>query len=60
MKGALLTAAALLGAAEAGVHKMKLQKVPLSEQLVSHHNSSRGIQVRHKILMEMATGISPD
>lgn len=34
MKGAVLTAAALLGAAEAGVHKMKLQKVPLSEQLV--------------------------
>ncbi|KAI1880133.1 hypothetical protein JX265_001754 [Neoarthrinium moseri] len=33
MKGALLTAAALLGAAEAGVHKMKLQKIPLSEQL---------------------------
>lgn len=36
MKGALLTAAALLGAAEAGVHKMKLQKVPLSEQLESY------------------------
>ncbi|ETS75443.1 Vacuolar protease A [Pestalotiopsis fici W106-1] len=35
MKGALLTAAALLGAAEAGVHKMKLQKIPLSEQLDS-------------------------
>ncbi|KAH6652032.1 putative vacuolar protease A [Truncatella angustata] len=36
MKGALLTAAALLGAAEAGVHKMKLQKIPLSEQLDSY------------------------
>ncbi|ORY58845.1 vacuolar protease A [Pseudomassariella vexata] len=34
MKGALLTAAAvLLGSAEAGVHKMKLKKVPLSDQL---------------------------
>lgn len=34
MKGALLTAAALLGAAQAGgVHKMKLQKIPLAEQL---------------------------
>ncbi|KAK5625233.1 hypothetical protein RRF57_000949 [Xylaria bambusicola] len=33
MKGALLSAAALLGSAHAGVHKMKLQKVPLSEQL---------------------------
>lgn len=27
-------AAALLGSASAGVHKMKLQKIPLSEQLV--------------------------
>ncbi|KAL8705532.1 MAG: hypothetical protein Q9201_001349 [Fulgogasparrea decipioides] len=29
----LLAAGALLGLAEAGVHKMKLQKIPLSEQL---------------------------
>ena len=34
MKGALLTAAVLLGSAQGAVHKMKLQKVPLSEQLV--------------------------
>ena len=27
---------ALLGLAEAGVHKMKLQKIPLSKQLVSY------------------------
>ncbi|KAH6615607.1 vacuolar protease A precursor [Chaetomium sp. MPI-SDFR-AT-0129] len=33
MKGALLTAALLLGSAQGAVHKMKLQKVPLSEQL---------------------------
>ncbi|KAH8904552.1 eukaryotic aspartyl protease [Coniochaeta sp. PMI_546] len=33
MKGALLTAAVLLGSAQAGVHKMKLKKIPLSEQL---------------------------
>ncbi|GAW24584.1 hypothetical protein ANO14919_141730 [Xylariales sp. No.14919] len=34
MKGALLSAAVLLGSAQAGgVHKMKLQKVPLAEQL---------------------------
>lgn len=33
--GALLAAGALLGSASAGVHKMKLQKIPLSEQLVS-------------------------
>ncbi|KAL2176624.1 aspartic protease [Thermothelomyces heterothallicus CBS 202.75] len=34
MKGAfLLTAAVLLGSAQGAVHKMKLQKIPLSEQL---------------------------
>ncbi|KAL2163490.1 hypothetical protein VTH06DRAFT_5548 [Thermothelomyces fergusii] len=33
MKGALLTAAVLLGSAQGAVHRMKLQKVPLSEQL---------------------------
>jgi len=33
--GALVAAAALLaGSAQAGVHKLKLKKVPLSEQLV--------------------------
>lgn len=35
MKGALLTAAALLGSAQAGVHKMKLKKIPLGEQLAA-------------------------
>ncbi|KAK0649418.1 vacuolar protease A precursor [Cercophora newfieldiana] len=35
MKGALLTAAVLLGSAQAAVHKMKLKKVPLAEQLES-------------------------
>lgn len=34
MKSTLITAAALLGSAQAGIHKMKLQKVPLEEQLV--------------------------
>lgn len=35
MKGALLTAAVLLGSAQAGgIHKMKLKKIPLAEQLV--------------------------
>jgi len=35
MKGDLLLAgAALLAPAVAGVHKMKLQKIPLAEQLV--------------------------
>jgi hypothetical protein len=35
MKSTLIAAAMLLGSASAGVHKMKLQKIPLSEQLVS-------------------------
>lgn len=35
MKGALLTAAVLLGSAQGALHKMKLQKIPLSEQLES-------------------------
>ncbi len=30
----VIAAAALLGAADAGMHRMKLQKVPLTEQLV--------------------------
>jgi hypothetical protein len=35
MKNSLvIAAAALLGAADAGMHRMKLQKVPLSDQLV--------------------------
>ncbi|KAI1757655.1 aspartic peptidase domain-containing protein [Xylaria castorea] len=33
MKGALVSAAMLLGSAQAGIHKMKLKKVPLAEQL---------------------------
>lgn len=35
MKSALIAAAALAGTAHAGVHKMKLQKISLEEQLVS-------------------------
>ena len=34
MKGALIAAAALVGSAQAGVYKMKLQKVSLEQQLV--------------------------
>jgi hypothetical protein len=35
MKNSLIVAAAaLLGAADAGMHRMKLQKVPLDQQLV--------------------------
>jgi hypothetical protein len=34
MKSALIAAAALVGSAQAGVHKMKLQKISLEQQLV--------------------------
>jgi saccharopepsin len=33
---ALLAAILLLGPASAAVHKLKLKKIPLSEQLVGH------------------------
>ncbi len=33
--GSLIAAGALFGSASAGIHKLKLKKVPLSEQLVS-------------------------
>lgn len=36
MKSTLVAAAALLGSAQAGVHKMKLQKISLAEQLVRY------------------------
>jgi len=36
MKSTLIAAAALVGSAQAGVHKMKLNKVPLSEQLAGY------------------------
>lgn len=36
MKSVLIAAAALAGSAQAGVHKMKLQKISLEEQLVRH------------------------
>ncbi|KAI5467995.1 aspartic peptidase domain-containing protein [Mariannaea sp. PMI_226] len=41
MKSTLLAAAALLGSAQAGVHKMKLQKVPLAEQLATNSIESQ-------------------
>lgn len=34
MKSTLIAAAALLGSAQAEVHKLKLNKIPLEEQLV--------------------------
>jgi saccharopepsin len=54
MKGALLTAAVLLGSAQAATHKLKLKKVPLSEQLES---VPIGEQVQH--LGQKYMGIRP-
>ncbi|KOS18085.1 Vacuolar protease A [Escovopsis weberi] len=54
MKGAILAAAALLGSAQAGVHKMKLQKVPLSEQL-----EGSSIEAHAQALGQKYLGIRP-
>lgn len=39
----LLAATALLGTSSAKVHKLKLNKVPLSEQLVSNYLMEHGL-----------------
>jgi len=54
MKSALFTAALLLGSASAGVHKMKLKKVSLSDQL---DYASIDTQVKH--LGQKYMGIRP-
>ncbi|KAK0725401.1 aspartic peptidase domain-containing protein [Lasiosphaeris hirsuta] len=55
MKGALLTAAMLLGSTQAaGVHKMKLKKVPLAEQL-----DAVPIDVQMKHLGQKYMGVRP-
>lgn len=38
--GPFIAASALLGTASAGLHRMKLEKIPLSEQLVRLFKSS--------------------
>lgn len=45
-RASILAAGALLGLAEAGVHKMKLQKVPLSSQLVCWLRRVKSISTR--------------
>ncbi|KAI0007910.1 Asp-domain-containing protein [Xylariaceae sp. FL0662B] len=56
MKGALLTAAAvLLGSAQAGVHKMKLKKIPLAEQL-----ETIPIDVQMRGLGQKYMGVRPE
>lgn len=54
MKGALIAAAALLGSVSAGVHKMPLKKVSLSEQLTAANIDSH---VRH--LGQKYMGVRP-
>ncbi|KAI1430889.1 aspartic peptidase domain-containing protein [Xylaria sp. CBS 124048] len=55
MKGALLSTAVLLGSAQAAIHKMKLKKVPLSEQLeaIPIESQMRGLGQKY-------LGIRPD
>ncbi|KAK0625269.1 vacuolar protease A precursor [Bombardia bombarda] len=55
MKGALLTAAVLLGSAHGAVHKLKLKKVPLSEQL-----ESVPIDVQMQHLGQKYMGVRPE
>lgn len=50
MKSALLAAAVLLGSASAGVHKMKLQKIPLSEQLEYANVEAHGRHLNQKYM----------
>ena len=50
MKGALFAAAALLGAANAGIHKMPLQKVSLSEQLANANMDSHAKHLGQKYM----------
>lgn len=55
MKGALFTAAVLLGSASAAVHKLSLQKVPLGEQL-----RTANIDAHVKALGQKYMGIRPE
>ncbi|KAI8947502.1 aspartic peptidase domain-containing protein [Xylaria longipes] len=55
MKGALVSAAMLLGSAQAGVHKMKLKKVPLAEQL-----ETIPIETQVRGLGQKYLGVRPD
>ncbi|KAL6815828.1 vacuolar protease A [Trichoderma sp. SZMC 28013] len=50
MKSALIAAAALVGSAQAGVHKMKLQKVSLEEQLAGSTIESQVQQLGQKYM----------
>ncbi|OAA77330.1 vacuolar protease A precursor [Akanthomyces lecanii RCEF 1005] len=50
MKSTLIAAAALAGSAQAGIHKMKLQKIPLAEQLTGASFEAQAHQLGQKYL----------
>lgn len=54
MKGAIIAAASLLGSASAGIHKLPLKKVSLSEQL-----ATANIDTHVKHLGQKYMGIRP-
>lgn len=48
MRNALIAASALLGSASAGVHHMKLEKVPLDQQLTAASMAEHARALGHK------------
>lgn len=60
MKSGLVVAATLLGAANAGMHRMKLQKVPLEEQLSAANIGDHMRALRHKYTQKIMGGPSED
>ncbi|PHH62064.1 hypothetical protein CDD81_7620 [Ophiocordyceps australis] len=48
MKTALIAAAALLGSAQAAMHRMKIQKIPLEEQLLGASIQAQAQHLRNK------------
>lgn len=57
MKSALLTAAVLLGSAQAAVHSMKLKKVSLEEQLGGGHVDLHVRQIGQKYMGALRNGV---
>merc|ERR1719355_8431 len=60
MKSGLVVAATLLGAANAGMHRMKLQKVPLEEQLGAANIGDHVRALRHKYTQKTLGGPAED
>jgi len=57
---AIIAAAALLGAADAGMHRMKLQKVPLEQQLSAVNIGDHVKALQHKYSQKTMGGPSED